>query len=251
MIQILLIIDRVYAIEQNMYTVNSKYLVEDEYLWYTDDYDLFNYLQKAKTGPTNKVSIQLYYESLCTGCIEFITENFTTVVERLNSYLTFQTYPYGNAKTFRRNGRYEFKCQHGLKECYGNKLHACAIDLLQNVTQAVIFNSCMMEPKEGKRGSNDYAADACAKKHDVDAAPIKECAKGDKGSELLKYYGDETKRANVSYVPLVGKASERVTRQATSGGDQQAQGKVPALQNTRGSTDQDHDVLGLTKSMLN
>lgn len=50
-------------------------------------------------------------------------------------------------------------CQHGPAECYGNKLHACAIDLLNNITLAVLYNSCLMDDSQAGTGSDDAAAD--------------------------------------------------------------------------------------------
>jgi hypothetical protein len=37
----------------------------------------------------------------------------------------------------------------------------------------------------------------------IDANPIKECAKNDKGINLLKYYGEESRKVNYKYVPYV------------------------------------------------
>lgn len=37
----------------------------------------------------------------------------------------------------------------------------------------------------------------------IDSKPIKLCAKGSKGSELLKFYGDESKKAAFKSVPHI------------------------------------------------
>ncbi|XP_046964540.1 GILT-like protein 2 [Vanessa cardui] len=161
---------------------NDLYLLNDKYAYYQDD----------------KVDVKLYYECLCPDCIQFDKNKFSPVVQNLSQYLNIHLYPYGNAQTFGHNGRYDFKCQHGPAECYGNKLHACAIDYLQNITEAVEFNACMMEYK-----SNDEAADRCANAMYLDSRPIKACAKGERGTQLLKYYGEESKKANFSYVPYI------------------------------------------------
>lgn len=52
------------------------------------------------------------------------------------------------------SGKITFNCQHGPDECYGNALHACAIDILKSPIDYVNFNSCLM-----KGGSTDAAAD--------------------------------------------------------------------------------------------
>ncbi|XP_050348356.1 GILT-like protein 2 [Nymphalis io] len=166
---------------------NDLYFLNDKYVNYEE---------------CTKVDVKLYYESLCPDCIKFDKNKFSPVVEKLNQYLNIHTYPYGKAKTFEHNGHYDFKCQHGPAECYGNKLHACALDYFQNITTAVLFNACMMH-SAGDRGSNDDAADRCASSMALDSSPIKACAKRERGSQLLKYYGDESKKANFSFVPYV------------------------------------------------
>ncbi|XP_068625137.1 gamma-interferon-inducible lysosomal thiol reductase-like [Battus philenor] len=190
-----------FARVQNMYIVTSNNWDEFEQAVELFEQDM-ELLDKVYIDD-NKVTIQVYYECLCPGCIQFDTGAFASTVRKLYEHLDIYTYPYGNAKTFIHDGKYQFKCQHGPKECYGNKLHACAIDLLNNETQALLFNSCMMTPRNNSRGSDDESADRCGEKQDIDVTTIKECAKGDRGSQLLKHYGDESKKAHFKYVPYI------------------------------------------------
>ncbi|XP_045486730.1 uncharacterized protein LOC110994806 [Pieris rapae] len=168
----------------------------------TADVDLMHFIPD-KTYTEQKLNIKLFYECHCPGCREFETTEFKKTVERLNDYLDIQTYPYGNAKTEEHDGKVEFKCQHGPKECYGNKLHACALNIIKNHTAALQFNMCMMESSQENRGSDDKAADKCGANMRIDSRPIKSCAKGAKGIELLKYYGVESTKIGFQYVPFV------------------------------------------------
>lgn len=47
-------------------------------------------------------------------------------------------------QTKEENGHYFFQCQHGEQECYANKVHACAIDVLNNPMMAVKLAQCMI-----------------------------------------------------------------------------------------------------------
>ncbi|XP_013177194.1 PREDICTED: gamma-interferon-inducible lysosomal thiol reductase-like [Papilio xuthus] len=169
--------------------------------------DLNTTITEKADNVKEKVLIQLYYECLCPFCTHFYTEVFIPTIREIGDYLDVRTYPYGNAWTNKRNGSYVFDCQHGRAECYGNKLHACALDLLQNKTQALVFNSCLMEGN-----SDDSDADYCGKNQNVDADSIKECAKGNKGTLLLKYYGDESAKGQYNYVPYLVINGEHRTR---------------------------------------
>ncbi|KAI5640514.1 gamma interferon inducible lysosomal thiol reductase (GILT) domain-containing protein [Phthorimaea operculella] len=57
-------------------------------------------------------------------------------------------------KSYDQDGTIVIKCQHGPHECYGNKLHACAIDALTKHPYWFSYISCLMA-----NHSNDAAAD--------------------------------------------------------------------------------------------
>ncbi|VVD02255.1 unnamed protein product [Leptidea sinapis] len=159
--------------------------------------------EKVKFKTNDKVSLKVYYECLCPDCRQFDTTQFIRTVLKLGEYLDVKTYPYGNAKTTERDGKTEFQCQHGPEECYGNKLHACTLDIIKNQTTALVFNACMMDHSQTGSGSDDKAADRCGLVLSIDSRPIKKCANSDRGTELLKMYGVESKKANFNYVPYV------------------------------------------------
>lgn len=56
------------------------------------------------------------------------------------------------------DGKTVINCQHGPDECYGNKLHACAIDIVKNETASEYYNTCMMAANWGGAGSTDEDA---------------------------------------------------------------------------------------------
>lgn len=161
------------------------------------------YSYEGLEDETEKVSIKIYYECLCPDCRRFDSEQLVPVMRRLTDHLDIQTFPYGNAKTEEHDGKPTFTCQHGPAECYGNKLHACALDLLRNHTQALLVNACMMDPSQAGRGSDDQALDVCGKAMGFDTAPIKHCATSDRGTQLLEHYGEESGKVGYDYVPYV------------------------------------------------
>ncbi|CAH4031077.1 unnamed protein product [Pieris brassicae] len=57
-----------------------------------------------------------------------------------------------------------------------------------------------MKYSHSNQGSDDNSADKCGKALYIDSAPIRECAKGKRGTELLKYYGEEIIKANLKHV---------------------------------------------------
>lgn len=47
-------------------------------------------------------------------------------------------------QTKEENGKYFFQCQHGEEECYANRIHACAIEAVANMTTSVKITECMI-----------------------------------------------------------------------------------------------------------
>ena len=49
-------------------------------------------------APVPSVSIEVYYEALCGGCVGFITQELHPTYRQLKKYLNVQFYPYGNTR---------------------------------------------------------------------------------------------------------------------------------------------------------
>ncbi|XP_053617880.1 gamma-interferon-inducible lysosomal thiol reductase-like isoform X2 [Plodia interpunctella] len=160
---------------------------------------------KMAAEQSETVDLKVYYESLCPACKDLDQTQLKRVINLLSPSLNIKTYPYGNADTWEDNGKVEFKCQHGPEECHGNMLHACSLQHNPNHTQALLFNICMMESTDDSQGSDDAAAARCASEMNVEVYKdaIIECANGEEGVKLHKYYGEESKKANFNYVPFV------------------------------------------------
>ncbi|XP_030029416.2 GILT-like protein 2 [Manduca sexta] len=157
-----------------------------------------NSIETSTSSEIETVKVEVYYESLCPYCERFFVNKLEPVVQSMHQYLDIKLYPFGNADIIEEDDHYRFRCQHGKLECYGNKLHACAIDILKNVTKSTLFNCCLFE-----FFSDDESVDECATRMKLNGDPIKECAKGSKGNELLKYYGDETNKIYFRGVPHI------------------------------------------------
>ncbi|XP_030748377.1 gamma-interferon-inducible lysosomal thiol reductase-like [Sitophilus oryzae] len=151
---------------------------------------------------TEKVKISVYYEALCPDSKFFIIYQLVPVFERLKDFLIIDLVPYGKAQTtVDDNGNIEFICQHDHVECYANKIHACVIDQVEDVENQLKYIACMitdnMVPEDaGKR---------CGHEHNIDFAPVNKCATEQKGSILLKKFGERTHDLSprVKFVPTI------------------------------------------------
>ena len=78
--------------------------------------------------------IQVYIESLCPDCIDFILNSFKQFYEKVKkpNVAQIEFIPFGNAKEQYNTDtkKWEFSCQHEENECYGNLIETCAIQLM-------------------------------------------------------------------------------------------------------------------------
>jgi interferon gamma-inducible protein 30 len=93
----------------------------------------------------DKVYIELYYESLCPYCQQFIEGSLKTAFSTKDIWqiADFRAWPYGNARTVANGSSWSFTCQHGPNECVGNLIEACAINMYDWYTQALPFIICI------------------------------------------------------------------------------------------------------------
>ncbi|KAL2333010.1 hypothetical protein Fmac_014223 [Flemingia macrophylla] len=147
-----------------------------------------------------KVSLELYYESLCPYSANFIVNYLPKVFSPdLISIVDLKLVPWGNAKLRANN---TFNCQHGPYECLLNTVEACAIDILPQLSKHFPFIYCVEDLVfQGRRTEWE----SCFEKLDLDSKPIKQCYDGEHGKQLELQYAAETSALKPphKYVPWV------------------------------------------------
>lgn len=156
-----------------------------------------------------KIPVSVYYESLCPDSQAFITRQiYPEMKNGLSDHVQIQWVPFGKSSFETQGSDVLFNCHHGPNECYGNKVHSCAIQHIQvnsyqndHTRESLIleFINCLM--KAGKNfPDNIYPGERCARETRVNNwETIHQCANSTDGSILLKKNGELT---NAFQMPL-------------------------------------------------
>jgi interferon gamma-inducible protein 30 len=82
------------------------------------------YVWKTRAG-NDLVNLSIYYETLCPDCRQFISTQVWNAYQTILDIVNITFVPYGNARELYRpeTKLYQFYCQHGAEECYGNLIH--------------------------------------------------------------------------------------------------------------------------------
>lgn len=164
-------------------------------------------------------NFELYYESLCPDCKEFITKQLYPVYKKTGTELFNLTLvPYGNAREHWNGSSYEFTCQHGPKECLGNIIEVCGIYLIKNKTVEMAFINCMESITSGKM---EHHAKKCALKAGIEFNDLQSCYTSALGNRLQHEMAVRTDLLSPThqYVPWVvvnGIHSEKIQDEAES-----------------------------------
>lgn len=152
----------------------------------------------------SRVPVYVYYESLCPDSARFVNEQLYNVAssKEFKKFLELHLIPYGKSSYTTQGSEVKFTCHHGENECYGNKVHACAIQHIQgNSYQPDIsredltlnYVNCLMHLAQLKDGA--FPTKRCADEMKIDQwQQIIDCANSTEGSQLLKQHGDTTKK---------------------------------------------------------
>ncbi|KAH6766283.1 Thioredoxin superfamily protein [Perilla frutescens var. hirtella] len=147
-----------------------------------------------------KVTLELYYETLCPYCSNLIVNHLYKIFESdLISITDLKLIPYGNAK-IKPNGT--IVCQHGAYECLLNTVESCAIDAWPDVNDHFPFIYCV----ESLVYHNNYTYwETCFEKLSLDATPVLDCLTSERGTELELRYAAQTNALEPphTYVPWV------------------------------------------------
>jgi interferon gamma-inducible protein 30 len=158
---------------------------------------------------TKKVKIELYYETRCPDCIEFINMSLAPLWRNadLRKHYDIKMNPFGNAQSVpvsEISEGYKFWnpestgsgfemveiCQHGTDECFGNLIQACAItDEPAEKHMELAF--CMASVPNWGIEKSSYE---CMQKLKIDTQKNRNCVKSARGNKILTDMGKETKK---------------------------------------------------------
>ena len=92
----------------------------------------------------SKLKIKLFAESLCPYCVMAVGKFETAIQNGLLEIADVEYYVAGNAKVTGKSGNmWQFTCQHGQNECYGNALESCIWNHAATRLDALNSIACM------------------------------------------------------------------------------------------------------------
>ncbi|RNA26222.1 Gamma-interferon-inducible lysosomal thiol reductase [Brachionus plicatilis] len=147
--------------------------------------------------------IDVFYETRCPDSADFLRQigNLKSKIFK-NVYITLVSFGKASYTWDDDSKKWNFHCQHGPQECYGNTIHNCLIDQKPKFEDHFPFLACTME---NLMESFETAALYCAKKHSIDYEGLKKCANDVKGNRLLHEAGEKTNKLDpkLNYIPWI------------------------------------------------
>ncbi|ONI03801.1 hypothetical protein PRUPE_6G283200 [Prunus persica] len=139
-----------------------------------------------------KVTLSVYYETLCPFCATFIVKNLAQIFDNnLITILNLRLVPWGKAST--NSSKNSTVCQHGPDECRLNSVEACAINVLHDVNKYFALIYCIeFLAIEGRQKEWQ----TCFSSLGLPSKPILDCYKSGNGTKIEQKYANETMHLN-------------------------------------------------------
>jgi len=153
---------------------------------------------------SSELTLSFVYETHCPDCKRFITKQLWNVFQELSELnIRLEMLPYGKAieKYDKASGKWKFFCQHGKRECTGNLIQTCAIQITKSDPYKYLpFIRCMALASKPLD-----VVPTCAKENAIDLKLINDCVLGNAGNVFQHKVALKTKIiANpLTYVPWI------------------------------------------------
>lgn len=161
-------------------------------------------------GQSHKVSVTVYYESLCSYSRTFFTSQLYPALKNpnLSKLVNLTMVPYGKSTQTSLDGSWQFQCHHGPYECYGNTIHACALHEIEKTSptpkdeavnqKTLAFINCLMTKTEnitepGQEPGYEFPIKNCSEiSHVPTYTDIENCVNHQDGLKYLAQLGEMT-----------------------------------------------------------
>ncbi|KAL1543609.1 gamma-interferon-responsive lysosomal thiol protein [Salvia divinorum] len=148
----------------------------------------------------NKVSLSVYYESLCPYCANFMVNHLLKIFQTdLINIVNLRLIPWGNTQIQSND---TWICQHGVDECQLDVIEACAINSWPRVETHFKFIYCVERLHLMDKHTQWQS---CYGANNLDQTPVNNCYNNGHGFQLEMAYADETAKLNPRhrFVPWV------------------------------------------------
>ena len=160
--------------------------------------------KKKRIIKIRKPRIDYVSESLCPFCKKYAVEVLGVLLStsEYQKLVNFHIIFWGNAKaTYNQSlQKYQFECQHGEQEEYGNSMLTCANRLFPNKI-ALQYVYCMYGSLESYEKDFDKTNEYCLQGNKEAIDKIKECMVSPQGNKL--FYQELIASPDNTYVPYV------------------------------------------------
>ncbi|CAH1983772.1 unnamed protein product [Acanthoscelides obtectus] len=144
----------------------------------------------------SKLKVSLYYGSYDPMSKKFIKEQLYPTYEKLQDYLDIEIIPFGNARMSKEDGKYDFGCRFGPKECSTNEVHSCVVDMHPGIKALQFLRCSAME-------HDPYIViQKCAENATIPYQEIKQCY-DTRGSQLLVANGVKSLEVGYTFIPAI------------------------------------------------
>lgn len=149
-----------------------------------------------------KLKLGVYIESLCPDSRRFFVRQLVPTYRLIGDLFEPDIVPFGHARV---QSSTRMVCQHGQRECHGNRQMACVRAKAANMSQQVETIGCLFE--------NQLTPKECIERNLAGVAwkEIDDCSSGPASMKMMEEYEKQT--GKVSYVPhltLDGKNDESI-----------------------------------------
>lgn len=151
---------------------------------------------------SQQVEVGIYYESLCPDSRSFFLRQLLPVYKEIGSIIRPVLVPFGHARIV---GQDKIICQHGPKECEGNRLAACIQSRSPDDGAAINTIGCLFDRKMSTK--------ECIERNLVNVSfdDIDKCKNSNDSFNMMR--GFETRTGQAEYIPkltLNGDYSEEI-----------------------------------------
>ncbi|XP_022912786.1 GILT-like protein 1 isoform X2 [Onthophagus taurus] len=157
---------------------------------------------KSKTVVrTTWLRIEVYFESLCPDSSNFIKYQLYPAWDLIKNHVDIRFIPFGKSKSY-KNGLI-FHCQHGQRECEGNKMMSCGLSRLIDQTDQVRFIECFMTAFKKVRWNKNEFGRQCFDQIGLSFENLANCYESEEGINLQLEAEILTNMIKPAFVPTV------------------------------------------------